>query len=147
MSRVVLRGTDLEIKLGLVFQSNLYSNHLQMTKCYPPSKGNIPTQVSSQILKPLFCDFLGSFATWGNNIMIAHLPHEFTLSPTHVELKIPTTDVPDTMRLSVMQFFRSIANYWHIGINKNMFKKRLWILHKSHLKMFYFRCISMYVDQ
>ena len=34
MLKVVLRGNNLENKLGLVFGSNLHSNHLQMTKCY-----------------------------------------------------------------------------------------------------------------
>ena len=36
MLRVVSRGNKLEIKLG--FQSNLHSNHLQMTKCCTHSK-------------------------------------------------------------------------------------------------------------
>jgi hypothetical protein len=55
---VVLRGDDLEIKLGLVFLSNLHSNHLQMTKCYPRSKAEqYRTQIISQILRPII--FLG----------------------------------------------------------------------------------------
>jgi hypothetical protein len=37
VSVVVLRGNKLEIKLGLVFLSNLYLNRLQMTRCYPHS--------------------------------------------------------------------------------------------------------------
>ena len=63
MPIVVLRGNSLEIKLGLVLWSNLHSYHLQMKNCTLIKKrGNIPTQMRSQILKPLFCDFLGSFA-------------------------------------------------------------------------------------
>ena len=42
MSTVVLRANILEIKLRfsllLLLLSNLHSNHLQMTKCYPHSK-------------------------------------------------------------------------------------------------------------
>jgi hypothetical protein len=58
---VVLRGNDLEFKLRLVL--NLHSNHLQVSKCYPDSKEGryICTQINSQILKPLFSDFSGSF--------------------------------------------------------------------------------------
>ena len=35
---MVLKSSDLEIKLGLIILSNLHSNHLQMTTCYPNSK-------------------------------------------------------------------------------------------------------------
>ena len=38
MSIVVLRGNNLEIRLGLVFGMNLHSNHLQMRTRYPHSK-------------------------------------------------------------------------------------------------------------
>ena len=38
MSIVVLRDSILEIEFGLVFLSNLHSNHLQLTKCYLHSK-------------------------------------------------------------------------------------------------------------
>jgi hypothetical protein len=38
-------------------------------------------QISSQILKPLFCDLSGSFAIWGSGATNAHLPHGF--SPTN----------------------------------------------------------------
>ena len=38
MSLVALKGNYLGSQLGLVFWSNLHSNHLQMTKCYPHSK-------------------------------------------------------------------------------------------------------------
>ena len=38
MSVVVLRGNNLEIRLGLVFGLNLHSNHLQMRTRYPHSK-------------------------------------------------------------------------------------------------------------
>ena len=55
---VVLRGNNLEIKLGLVFGSNLHSHHLQMTNVtLVQRRGNIPTQINSKILKPLFNDF------------------------------------------------------------------------------------------
>jgi len=40
--------------------------------------GNIPIQISSQILKPLFCLLLSSCTIWGNGGTIAHLPHGFT---------------------------------------------------------------------
>jgi hypothetical protein len=35
---MVPRVSNLDIKLGLVFLSNLHSNHLLMTKCYLHSK-------------------------------------------------------------------------------------------------------------
>jgi hypothetical protein len=55
---MVLRGNNLEIKLGLVFWLKLHSMYLWMKKYYTrPKRGNIPTQINSQILKPLFCDF------------------------------------------------------------------------------------------
>ena len=38
MSIVVLRGNNLEIRLGLVFGMNLHSNHLQMRTRYPHLK-------------------------------------------------------------------------------------------------------------
>ena len=53
---VVSRGSNLEFKLGLVFGWNLHSNLLRMTICYPCSK-DIPTEINSQILKSLLCDF------------------------------------------------------------------------------------------
>ena len=55
---MVLRGNNLEIKLGLNFWLNLHSNHLQMTNVtLIQKKGNIPTQIGSHILKLLFFDF------------------------------------------------------------------------------------------
>jgi hypothetical protein len=52
-------------------------------ECYPRSKrGNTPTQISSQILKPLFCEFWGSFALYGNGATTAHLPRGLTPTNT-----------------------------------------------------------------
>lgn len=61
---VALRGNNLGIKLGLVFQSNRHSNHLQMKQdvTLVQKRGNIRTQINSQILKSLFREVLGSFA-------------------------------------------------------------------------------------
>ena len=61
MSKVGLRGNNLEIKLGLFFikpppkSSPNYKNATLI-----PKRGNIPTQINLQILKPLFCNFGGS---------------------------------------------------------------------------------------
>jgi hypothetical protein len=45
-------------------------------------RGSIPTEISSQILKPLLYDFLGSFAFRGNGTTTTHLPHGFTPTNT-----------------------------------------------------------------
>ena len=72
-----LKGQQVRNKLGLIFWSNLHSNHLQEIKCYPRSKeGNMHIQISSQILKPFFRKLSGSFAIWGGGARIAHLPEE-----------------------------------------------------------------------
>jgi hypothetical protein len=59
----VLRGSSLELKLGLFFLLNLHPNHLQMTKSYPHSKEEKYTY-SNQLtnLETVVCDFWGSFA-------------------------------------------------------------------------------------
>ena len=83
MPIAVLRGNNLDIKLRLVFQWNLRWNHLLMTRCYPLSKrSNIPIQMSSQFLKPLFYDFWGIFTIWGWGVTTMHLPHGFTPTNT-----------------------------------------------------------------
>ena len=81
---VALRGNNLGIKLGLVFQSNRHSNHLQMKQdvTLVQKRGNIRTQINSQILKSLFREVLGSFAIWGNGATAVHLPREFRLTNT-----------------------------------------------------------------
>ena len=66
-----------------ILRPNLNSNHLQMIEYYPHSKeGNTPTQINSQILKPLFCDFLGSFTIWGSGVTTTRIPHGFTPTNT-----------------------------------------------------------------
>ena len=62
-----------------------------MTKYYPCSKeGQYTNSNQLTILTPLFCDLLGSFATWGSDATIAHLPHGFT--PTNTcPTKIPNS--------------------------------------------------------
>jgi hypothetical protein len=67
-------------------------------------RGNTPTQISSQIVKPFFCGFLGNFAIWGNRVTTTHVPHEFT-PPRHVKIQNPTVDVKDIVWLSVMQVY------------------------------------------
>jgi hypothetical protein len=122
---VVLRGNNLEIRLGLVIWSNFHWNHLQMTNWYPHSKDNKqPTydqytylnQINSQILKPLLCKFLGNFATWGSGAIIARLLHNLH-PPTHVQLKIPVIDFYDTLCLNCMQIFRSIINITNVVVH------------------------------
>ena len=64
MSIVVLRADGLEIKMGLVFLIEPALKSSLDGKILPSFKrgGNIPTQINSQRLKPLFCEFLGSFS-------------------------------------------------------------------------------------
>ena len=82
VSIVVLRGSNLDLKVGLVFWSNLHSNHLQMTKCYPHSKeGRYPYSKQLTYLEINFLWFWGSFAIWGSNAIIVYLPHGF--APTN----------------------------------------------------------------
>ena len=45
-------------------------------------RGNKPTQINSQLLKPSFYDYLESFAIWGSNTTSTHLPHGFTPTNT-----------------------------------------------------------------
>ena len=48
-------------------------------------RGNTPIQINSQILKPLFFEFMGSFVIRVSGATIVHLPHGFT-PPSHVKL-------------------------------------------------------------
>ena len=79
-----------------------------MKKCYPHSKeGNISTQIGSQILKALFCDFWGKLCNLRqqcHNCM--HAFHIDLHPPANVQLKIPTVDVKDLLRLSVMHILK-----------------------------------------
>ena len=53
MSVLVLRGNNLENKLGLVFEIDPPLDYLEMTKgSLVQKRSMIPTQISSQILKP-----------------------------------------------------------------------------------------------
>ena len=85
MSVVVLRGISLKIKFGLVFF--FYQTSTQIISKWQNAtliqkRGNIPIQISSQILKPLISRNLGSFAIWGNGAAIVHLLHGFTPTTT-----------------------------------------------------------------
>ena len=80
-------------------------------------RGNTVIQINSQILKPLFFGFLGSFVIWGSSATIVHLLHGFT-PPSHVKLKNPTKDVKNIVCFSVMWIFTSIGDHLHIGINQ-----------------------------
>ena len=93
---VVLRGNNLEINQGflfLFFLSNLNLNHLQMENVTLIQKrGNIPTQINSHNLKPLFSHF---GETLQFEVVVPQL-HTFHLNlhpPTHVQLEIPIVDV------------------------------------------------------
>jgi hypothetical protein len=115
---VVLRGYSLELKLGLVFLLNLHSNHLLMKNpTLVQKRGNIPTQISSQILKPLLYDFLGSFAFRGNSTTTTHLPHGFTPTSTCLT-KTSNGKCLGYVAFECHGIFKSIGSHLHIGINK-----------------------------
>ena len=77
-----LERQQLRNTIGVGFLSNLHSNYLQMTRCYPHSKEGQYTY-SNQLtnLETIFYGFLGSFAIWGSGATIVHLPHG--LRPTN----------------------------------------------------------------
>ena len=105
---MVLRGNNLEMKLGLVFLSNPHSSQLQMTKCYPCSKEGQYTY-SNQLtkLETIILWFFGKLCNlrqWWHNCATFHIDLH---PPTHVQLKVPVVDVWDMLFLSVMQNFRS----------------------------------------
>ena len=91
-----LEGQQCRNEIGVGFLINPSLKLSPNEKMLPSFKReaiyNIPTQISSQVLKPLFCDFLGSFA------IEAVVPQLCTFNmdvhpPTHVQLKIPTANV------------------------------------------------------
>ena len=80
-------------------------------------RGNIPTHIISQNLKPLLCDILEALQF---EAVVTQL-HTSTWIYTHQpvsNLKIPIVDVRGMLHLSVMP----IGNHLHMRINKkNMF--------------------------
>ena len=113
-----LEGYGLENKCGVDFfiEPPLKSSPNVNKITFVQKKGNISTQINSQILILCFCYFLGSFAIWGSGATIAHPPHALH-PPTHVQLKFSTTNIYDMLHLSAMRFFRSTGNHFHIRIN------------------------------
>ena len=71
-------------------------------------RGNIPTQTISQILKPLFCDFLEAlqFEEVAPRLCTFHMDLH---PPTHVRLKFSNGSCLGYVVLSVMQIFRPIG--------------------------------------
>ena len=119
MSIVVLRGNIIEIKSRLVFCSNLHSNHLQMKKMLPLFKRGVIYLLKSAHTSSIrfFYGFLGKLCKFEVAVPQLRTFHMDLHPPTHVQLRLPTVDVNDMLRLSVMQIFRSIGNHLHIGIN------------------------------
>jgi hypothetical protein len=82
---MVSRGNSLELKLGFGFliEPPLKSSPIdQKNVIVIQKRGNIFSQICSQILEPLCCDVVGSFAIYGNRATITHLPHKFTPTNT-----------------------------------------------------------------
>jgi hypothetical protein len=88
---VVLRGNNLDNRLGLVFESNLHSNHLQMTKCYLHSKeGQQTFSIQLTNIKTIiFWEALECEAALSQ----LHTFHIDLHPPTHVRLKFPMANV------------------------------------------------------
>ena len=80
---MVLRVNNLEIKSGLVFDRTSTPIFCkQQSVALIQKKGIIPTQINSQVLKLLFCDFWRMFAIWGNGATIVRLRLGFTPTNT-----------------------------------------------------------------
>jgi hypothetical protein len=81
---MVQGGNNLGFKLGLVFLSNLHSNHLQMTKCYPHSNEENYTY-SNQLtnLEAIIFFFFRKLCNLSGGATIVHFPQGFTLTNTY----------------------------------------------------------------
>ena len=78
-----LKASGLKINLGLIFiEPPLKSSPIKIVILFQ-KRSNTPTQINSQVLKPLYLDILVSFAIWGNDATITHLPHDFTPTITY----------------------------------------------------------------
>ena len=83
LSTLVSRGYNLQNKLGLVFWYDLHSNHLQwQTFTFIQKRGSIPTQINSQILKPVYMILWEILAIWCKGATTTHLPRGFTPTNT-----------------------------------------------------------------
>ena len=85
-----LESSNLVIELRLVILSNLHSNHLQMTKCYPCSKEGqhtYPNQLTNleTIILWIFWKFCNLWQ-WCQNCTPS--TWIYCHPPTHVQLKI-----------------------------------------------------------
>ena len=71
--------------------------------------------------KPLFCDFLGSFAIWGDDASVAHLPHGFT--PTNT---CPTINSNNTcLGYDVFECHANFQNNWESFAHREQQKKHV----------------------
>ena len=130
---MVLRGNNLEIKSGLVFWSNLlvfwsnlYSNPLQMTKCYPRSKERI------YLLNTTYKSWNQCFVIFWEALQFeAAMPQLRTFHMGYTPTNTCPTKNPNCRFLGYVAFefheiFTSIGNILHITINiKNMLKNML----------------------
>ena len=114
---MVLRGSNLEMKLGLVFDQT-YTQIIspnQQNVGLIQKRGNIHCQMGSHVVLLWFFGKLCSLRLGCHN----NVPFTWIYThQTHVQLTIPTIDVYDMLRLSVVQTFISNGNHLHKWINK-----------------------------
>ena len=70
------------IGVAYFYQTSFHIIFKRQIVTYVQKRGNVPTQINSLILKPLFCEFLGSFAIWGAVVTTPHLSHGCTPTNT-----------------------------------------------------------------
>jgi hypothetical protein len=127
MSIVILRGNILKIKVKLVIWLNLHSSSSSSSSSSSliQKRENIRTHISSQILKLLFCDILGSLAIWGSGATTTHVPHGFTTTNTY-----PTKNSNSRCKFSRRSLWamKAASGFWFLARPRRLcfLDRRIW---------------------